>query len=40
MKVRNDLLIASDEGLVSVLVLLELGVAFDTTDHHILLQRL
>lgn len=40
VKVANALLIASDEGLVPVLVSLDLSAAFDTTDHHVLLQRL
>ena len=40
VKVMNNLLPASDEGLVTVLVLLDLSVAFDTIDHHILLQRM
>lgn len=35
----NDPVIVSDKGLVSVLVLLGLSVAFDTTDQVIRLQR-
>ena len=38
-KVLNDLLIASDHGYISILVLLDLSVAFETKVHHILLQR-
>lgn len=38
--VTNGLLMASDEGLISVLVLIDLSSAFDTINHQILLERL
>ena len=40
LRVLNDLIVASDCGKVSVLTLLDLSAAFDTIDHHILLDRL
>lgn len=39
VEVTNDLIIASDEGLVSVLILEDRSAGFDTTEHHILLQK-
>ena len=40
LRITTDLLNASDSGLVSALVLLDLSAAFDTIDHHLLIDRL
>ena len=39
-KIHNDIMIALDQGKLSMLVLLDLSAAFDTIDHDILLKRL
>ncbi len=40
VKINNDLLLAADSGLLTMLVLLNLNVAFDTIAHKKLLDRL
>ena len=40
LRVYNDLLLAADKGQEAILVLLDYSPAFDTIDHHIMLQRL
>ncbi len=40
LKVQNDILCMMDSQRVTLLVLLDLGAAFDTIDHEVLLNRL
>ncbi len=40
VKITNNLLLASDQGCIKLLVLLDLSAAFDTIGHDILIDRL
>ncbi len=40
VQITNDFLLASDQGCISLLVLLDLSAALDTIDHDILIDRL
>lgn len=40
LRVSSDILMSNDAGKCSVLLMLDLTSAFDTVDHHILLERL
>lgn len=40
LKITNDLMMAADSGLLTILILLDPSVAFDATTHNILLKRL
>ena len=40
VKVANDLLLAADSGLYSILILFDLISAFDTVDHNVLISHL
>ena len=40
LRVHSDICVALDKGMVVLLVLLDLSAAFDTIDHHILINRL
>ncbi len=40
VKITNDLLLASDQSCISLLVLLDFSAAFDTIDHDIFIDRL